>query len=322
MNQCNIIKDILPLYADEICSQESRDYVDEHLKQCTDCTEYLQKLKNNECVEEIKQETGEVLLHHTKKQKRDSAVIGMAFAGILLIPIIVCMIVNLITGHALNWFFIVLGALLVLASITVMPLVTYQYRLLKSITAFTGSLLFLLSVICSFTGGTWFFVAGSASLLAIALPTLPVAAITLKKEIPLPRKILWIVIADVSLLMLLLFSIGLLVNTPNYWRITAPILSVIFVFFLVIFAILCCKKFSKKIKAGLITIWCGIFYAVVNDVVLSLINRTFIWNGFNPFSWNLENIDTNIRWIVGIFCVIAGGVLIISDMNKFKSNDN
>ena len=41
---CKVIEDILPLYHDEICSAESRELVDEHLKECEACRELLKKI--------------------------------------------------------------------------------------------------------------------------------------------------------------------------------------------------------------------------------------------------------------------------------------
>ena len=42
---CNVIKDLLPLYVDGVCSEESKQLVEEHLKNCHDCQEYLKELK-------------------------------------------------------------------------------------------------------------------------------------------------------------------------------------------------------------------------------------------------------------------------------------
>lgn len=38
---CGIIKDLLPLYHDNVCSAESRDLVDEHIKDCSSCESLL-----------------------------------------------------------------------------------------------------------------------------------------------------------------------------------------------------------------------------------------------------------------------------------------
>ena len=43
---CNVIRDLLPLYADQICSNESKELVDEHLAQCRDCSALLQQIQN------------------------------------------------------------------------------------------------------------------------------------------------------------------------------------------------------------------------------------------------------------------------------------
>lgn len=39
---CNIIKDLLPLYIDECCSKESADVVEEHLNECEECKEIFE----------------------------------------------------------------------------------------------------------------------------------------------------------------------------------------------------------------------------------------------------------------------------------------
>lgn len=46
--ECDIIKDLLPSYVDEICSEASREWVEEHLKGCEDCKRTVEMLKNTE----------------------------------------------------------------------------------------------------------------------------------------------------------------------------------------------------------------------------------------------------------------------------------
>ena len=45
MNECNIIKDLLPLYIDDVLSDDSRELVEKHLKECTKCADELKKMK-------------------------------------------------------------------------------------------------------------------------------------------------------------------------------------------------------------------------------------------------------------------------------------
>ena len=49
---CEIIKDLLPLYHDEICSDESKVAVENHLCECKDCKNYYEKLKGSDVIEE------------------------------------------------------------------------------------------------------------------------------------------------------------------------------------------------------------------------------------------------------------------------------
>ncbi len=40
---CNIIKDLLPLYSDGVCSEDSKETIEEHLKECEECSKALQE---------------------------------------------------------------------------------------------------------------------------------------------------------------------------------------------------------------------------------------------------------------------------------------
>lgn len=44
---CNIIRDLLPLYIDEVCSSQSRQLVEEHLKECESCRRELEQMKSD-----------------------------------------------------------------------------------------------------------------------------------------------------------------------------------------------------------------------------------------------------------------------------------
>ena len=52
---CEVARDLLPLYCDDVCSQESRILIDEHLKNCSDCDALLKKMKM-ECSASTEQE--------------------------------------------------------------------------------------------------------------------------------------------------------------------------------------------------------------------------------------------------------------------------
>lgn len=45
MIDCNVIADLIPLYIDETCSQESAELVEEHIKTCKDCSKLLERMR-------------------------------------------------------------------------------------------------------------------------------------------------------------------------------------------------------------------------------------------------------------------------------------
>lgn len=44
---CNVIRDLLPLYVDEVCSVESRKMIEEHLKECSECKAYMESMSDD-----------------------------------------------------------------------------------------------------------------------------------------------------------------------------------------------------------------------------------------------------------------------------------
>ena len=50
-NECSIIRDILPLYADKMVSADTASFVEEHLTGCAECRAELEKLKVADVIE-------------------------------------------------------------------------------------------------------------------------------------------------------------------------------------------------------------------------------------------------------------------------------
>lgn len=204
---CGIVRDLIPLYRDGVCGEESRRIVEEHLRECTDCREMSECLNDTTIERTLSKESESVLSNHEKKERRTAVTAGMIVSGILMIPVIVCLICNLAVGHALDWFFIVLTALLTTASVIVVPLLAGERRFSKTILCFTASLMLLLLTCCLYSHGDWFFVTAVPIIFGLSVIFLPFII----KELPLPpalkkRKALTIVIWDVFWLLMLLLT--------------------------------------------------------------------------------------------------------------------
>ena len=58
---CNVNKDLLPLYVDDVCSEESKAMVEEHLAGCRKCQDYFDALREGTAEEKMKEEREEFL---------------------------------------------------------------------------------------------------------------------------------------------------------------------------------------------------------------------------------------------------------------------
>lgn len=47
---CNIIEDLLPLYVDDMVSEDSRKLVEEHLKECPACGKMQEEMMRENCL--------------------------------------------------------------------------------------------------------------------------------------------------------------------------------------------------------------------------------------------------------------------------------
>lgn len=319
-----MVRDILPLYVDEVCSPESRAFVDEHIAGCPECAAVLEKLKNNTCVEDLREEGEEVVLRHAKREKRKSVVVATVIAGVLMIPVLVCMIVNLATGHGLDWFFIVAASLLVFASLTVVPLVAVRYKGLWTLGSFTASLLLLYAICCAYSHGHWFGIAASSTLFGLAVIFMPFVARVVRTGFFSQHKALLVILTDTVLFALMMFSIGESVRSMDYWRLTISICSVFLVFIWVILLLARYVKVNGLIRAGAIVFWCTTFAACANNIIHMLLGYAVVWHAFHPFVWNGSTINGNINWVVFIAGAVIGGGLILGGIlvRLFKNPDS
>lgn len=86
---CEIIKDLLPLYHDGVCSKESNEMVEEHLSDCENCKAELlamdhELIPNNHIEENIKE--AEAVKKLSKEWKK--GMIVSLFQGILITLIV------------------------------------------------------------------------------------------------------------------------------------------------------------------------------------------------------------------------------------------
>lgn len=329
---CGLIQDLLPLYQDDVCSDVSRKAVEEHLAGCKNCRTVAEKLKNTHLDERLIQEKNGVLREHAKQERRKTITIGIGMAGILMIPVIVCLICNLAIGHGLDWFFIVLAALLLTASLTVLPMLVQENRLLWTLGGFVISLILLLFVICIYTGGDWFLLAVIPIIFGLSVLFMPYVI----RKIHLPKalahsKTLIVILWDTIWLYAVIVVCGFYAkNTHNYWEISLKITTLCLIYLWAVVLLIRYLKVNGWIKAGISMILTGISLILVNDVIYYIIEgkwQMVLSNvDFSDWSTNATNVnvlDANIKLIilltfagVGILLAAVGIVTMCRDKEK------
>ena len=82
---CGVIRDLLPLYTEELCSQESRVLVESHLKDCPDCRSMKESMEKTE---PLPVDSGESL-KKMKKELKNRKLRTAAMAALLVFVLLV-----------------------------------------------------------------------------------------------------------------------------------------------------------------------------------------------------------------------------------------
>jgi len=85
-NECMIVKDLLPLYIENLVSDETRAFVDEHLTCCDDCRKLLER---NQTSPLIKGDAGTVPLKIVKKQLKQHKLKSVLLSVVLVMAILI-----------------------------------------------------------------------------------------------------------------------------------------------------------------------------------------------------------------------------------------
>lgn len=88
--ECNLIKDLLPIYRDGLASEESIRLIEDHLKQCNECTDVFRKIKSNGNKENYKNNSISISI----KRKIIVLFISAIIIGLILTSISVFCIFN------------------------------------------------------------------------------------------------------------------------------------------------------------------------------------------------------------------------------------
>lgn len=101
---CNVIEDLLPLYADGICSEDTRTIIEHHTAMCPECREKLEamtlKLEKNEKKVKIENPFKKVKNHYLR-----TAIVTLLVCAFIIVPVcgIGYLLVNEQYGNGYSW---------------------------------------------------------------------------------------------------------------------------------------------------------------------------------------------------------------------------
>lgn len=91
---CGIIDDLLPLYADGACSEESKVAIEVHLASCEVCRKKLERMQSDTVVSETSKPTGEVtVVKYANKVRKHRIKLAI---GVVAISVIAACLISLV----------------------------------------------------------------------------------------------------------------------------------------------------------------------------------------------------------------------------------
>lgn len=268
----------------------------------------------------MEKETHDVLERHARKERTAAYKAGLIISVLLLIPIVITLLVSMAAGGGLGVFSVVAASMLLVAALTVVPLMAKQSRLTKSILAGVIALLLIIFFVDRMNGGGQFIFLAVPTVFGISVPLFPFVI----RGLSLPpvlsdKKALMAMIWDTAWLFLTIFVICSQSGDVDGLR-NGNIISVILMTGVwLVFLTARYLPANRWIKGGIIVIITGIWTAFSNDMYLLLSEHkkqlTILSASFTDWSSDLH-INANIYLICLICSIIIGAFLIITGILK------
>ncbi len=102
---CEIVKDLIVMYIDDVCSEKSREIVKEHMEGCTDCREYYESLKEPVEVKTISDKYVEIAKEPFLKIRKRNFLNAVSAIVVTAAVFIVCAFVVQEVGVVNDFFF-------------------------------------------------------------------------------------------------------------------------------------------------------------------------------------------------------------------------
>ena len=321
-NECDVVQDLLPLYYDNACTSASKKMVEQHLMTCEKCKKTYEALRNTTIDTVMKDEAEGILERHAKKERNMAYKAGIMIALILMVPVVITFIVSMSSGGGLGVFAVLTASMLLVASLSVVPLLSTQRRMTKSILASVIALLLIFFFVDRMNGGGEFVLWTIPTIFGLSIVFFPLVI----RNITLPpilsdKKALITLTWDTLWLFLTIFEVcnhsGDIEGMRTGYTVSFILMTGVWLIFLVARYL----PVNVWIKAGIILIISCIWMAFTNDVYAYFAEHkkqlTILSTNFSDWSTNIC-VNANVYTLILIFGGIVGGGLLVYGIINMK----
>lgn len=143
--ECSIVQDLLPNYIEHLTSEDSNNFIEEHLKGCQECTRVYRQMTKPIINDNNKKESEEFHGYMNKTKLR------YFLQGILLAAGIigsgVSFLVDAVINRRFTWSLIVFASIFFVYAIGITVLKSKKYRIITGLISFSALILPLLAII-------------------------------------------------------------------------------------------------------------------------------------------------------------------------------
>ena len=321
-NECDVVQDLLPLYYDNACTSASKKMVEQHLMTCEKCKKTYEAVRNTTIDTVMKDEAEGILERHAKKERNMAYKAGIMIALILMVPVVITFIVSMSSGGGLGVFAVLTASMLLVASLSVVPLLSTQRRMTKSILASVIALLLIFFFVDRMNGGGEFVLWTIPTIFGLSIVFFPLVI----RNITLPpilsdKKALITLTWDTLWLFLTIFEVcnhsGDIEGMRTGYTVSLILMTGVWLIFLVARYL----PVNVWIKAGIILIISCIWMAFTNDVYAYFAEHkkqlTILSTNFSDWSTNIC-VNANVYTLILIFGGIVGGGLLVYGIINMK----
>ena len=94
--ECNIVRDLLPNLVENLITDDSKQFVQNHISNCSECEEILEMLQNDKNKQIINSnEKDKIEINHLKKYSRKMSLLKMLLFSIIVIIIVILIVLSI-----------------------------------------------------------------------------------------------------------------------------------------------------------------------------------------------------------------------------------